>query len=324
MNHGSAAEPVLHDESPEREQFLAEALTGLSRPQKQLPCKYFYDECGSRLFERICGLDEYYPTRVELAIMRSHAAAMADAVGPRALLVEYGSGSSAKTRVLLDHLARPVAYVPVDISRASLVAAASALAARHPEIEVLPVCADFTRDFALPRPARRPARTVAYFPGSTIGNFAPARAVALLGGIAARCKSGGGLLIGVDLKKDPAVLERAYDDAAGVTAAFNLNVLARMNRELGADFDLRRFSHRAPWVPEEGRIEMHLVSEVDQVVRLGGRAIRFRAGESICTEYSHKYDLPEFAALADAAGFDVVRVWTDPERLFSVQYLEAR
>jgi dimethylhistidine N-methyltransferase len=305
-----------------RERFLADALSGLRQPHKTLPCKYFYDAEGSKLFDQICTLPEYYPTRTELGILRAHASEMARSLGPDALLIEYGSGSSVKTRMLLDRLSRPVAYVPVDISREHLIETALALRLDYPGLPVLPVCADFTAPFALPSAPRQEAKRVIYFPGSTIGNFSEAAALALLAGVARRVGPGGGLLVGADLKKDPRVLERAYDDARGVTAAFNLNLLARMNRELDADFDPRRFRHRAVWVEAASRIEMHLVSEAEQVVHLDGVAIRFARGESICTEHSHKYTLDGFVRLARRAGLAVRRVWTDRRRRFSVQYLE--
>ena len=245
---------------------------------------------------------------------------MAAALGPRCLLVEYGSGSSTKTRLLLEQLEDPAAYVPVDISREHLLRSASALSAGHPRLAVLPVCADFTRPFELP-PVPRALRRAAYFPGSTIGNFAPAEARKFLAHVAEQCGPGGLLLIGVDLRKSRAILEPAYDDAQGVTAEFNRNLLRRINRELGANFDLTAFDHRAFWNAAEGRVEMHLVSRREQAVRIGGRCIAFARGESIHTENSHKYELAGFAALARSAGFEVLRVWTDDARLFSVQLL---
>jgi len=307
----------------ERARFREDALSGLGQPRKTLPCKYFYDAEGSKLFDQICALREYYPTRTELGILRAHASEMARCLGPDVLLVEYGSGSSVKTRLLLDRLAQPVAYVPVDISREHLLETALTLRLDYPDLAVLPVCADFAAPFALPRPPRPAARRAVYFPGSTIGNFSEAAAVALLRGVARRVGAGGAFLVGVDLKKDPRELERAYDDARGVTAAFNLNLLARMNRELDADFDLRRFRHRAVWVEEASRVEMHLVSEVEQTVSVDGVPVRFARGESICTEHSHKYTLDGFARLAARAGLAVRRVWTDRRARFSVQYLEA-
>lgn len=324
MSEPTGEELVLHDQAPERERFRRDVLAGLRSAPKTLPCKYLYDEEGSRLFDRICELESYYPTRTELAIVRAHGPAMAKALGPDALLVEYGSGSSAKTRVLLEHLERPAAYVPVDISREHLLRSAEAVSAAYPELEVLPVCADFTERFPVPAPRRTPARTAVYFPGSTIGNFEPANAGALLAKVAAECGPGGALLLGVDLAKDRATLERAYDDPEGVTAAFNRNLLVRMNRELGAGFDLRRFAHRAVYAPEAGRVEMHLESLAEQTVEVAGERIAFAEGERVCTEHSHKYTLEGFAALAAEAGFEVARVWTDPERLFSVQHLEVR
>ena len=305
-----------------RERFLADALHGLRQAQKTLPCKYFYDTEGSKLFDQICTLPEYYPTRTELGILRARAGEMADCLGPETLLIEYGSGSSVKTRLLLDRLVRPSAYVPVDISREHLFESALALRLDYPGLAVLPVCADFSAPFALPRTPPPDARRAVYFPGSTIGNFSEAGAVALMAGVARLVGPGGAFLVGADLVKEPRVLERAYDDAEGVTAAFNRNLLARMNRELDADFDLRRFRHRALWAPAASRVEMHLVSEGPQVVHLGGAEIHFAAGESICTEHSHKYTIPSFARLARRAGLAVRRVWIDRAQSFSVQYLE--
>jgi len=309
---------------PERERLLADALFGLRQPKKTLPCKYFYDAAGSKLFDQICALEEYYPTRTELGILRAHAAAMAAQLGPDLLLIEYGSGSSVKTRLLLDRLKRPAAYVPVDISREHLMETVWALRLDYPGLAVEPVCADFNARFALPRLSRPVARRAVYFPGSTIGNLSGSGAIALMAGVARLVGPGGVLLVGVDLKKDPRVLERAYDDAEGVTAAFNLNLLARLNRELDADFDLQHFSHRAVWVEATSRIEMHLVSECEQVAHLDGVEIHFARGETICTEHSHKYTLDGFARLAQRAGFVVRRVWTDPAQRFSVQLLEVR
>jgi dimethylhistidine N-methyltransferase len=301
--------------------MLCEVLAGLSRPHRQLPCKYFYDERGSRLFDEICELEEYYLTRCELAILRRHAGEMAGRIGPGCALIEYGSGSSLKTRLLLDRLERPAAYVPVDISGEHLLHSARQLARAYPGLEVAPVCADFTRPFTLPTLRGAPRRRVVYFSGSTVGNFGPAEATALLAGIARLCGPGGGLLIGVDLKKGRAILGPAYDDARGVTAAFNLNLLARINRELGADFDLSRFRHHAFYNEGAGRIEMHLVSLAAQTVHVGGAAFELAEGETICTEYSYKYGLDEFRDLAARAGLALEQVWTDQKGLFSVQYL---
>jgi L-histidine Nalpha-methyltransferase len=309
----------LVDLAPAADDLQRDALAGLSRAHKTLPCKYFYDDRGSDLFDQICGLPEYYPTRTELAISRQHAVEMATACGPRVLLLELGSGSSTKTRVLLDHLRAPAAYVPVDIAREFLRSSAESIATAYPGLAVQPVCADFTRPFTPPALAAR--RTVVYFPGSTIGNFIPSEATALLTHVAGLIDPDGGLLIGVDLRKDPAVLERAYNDARGVTAAFNLNLLVRLNRELGADFAVDQFRHRAVYEPELGRIEMQLISRRPQTARIADRRFEFAADEVITTEYSHKYSLEQFAGLAAAAGLQVRQVWTDRQQLFSVQYL---
>jgi dimethylhistidine N-methyltransferase len=309
------------ESSSETADFYAEVMAGLTLPVKTLPCKYFYDERGSQLFDEICELDEYYPTRTEAAIMERHAKEMAALLGPDCRLVEYGSGSSTKTRILLDSAPDLAAYVPVDISRVHLHKTAEGLRRRYPQLEILPVCADYTTPFALPEPARSASRTVAYFPGSTIGNFHPRQAQFFLAQIAALCGEGGGLLIGVDLKKDPDVLHAAYNDARGVTAAFNLNVLDRINQELRGEFDLDSFAHHAFYNEELGRIEMHLVSRKDQTVGICEGAVTFSAGETIHTECSYKYSREDFASLAESAGFQVSRFWTDPSKLFSVQYL---
>ena len=301
--------------------FRTDVLAGLSRPQKRLSAKYFYDAAGSRLFDRITELDEYYPTRTELGIMRKHATAMAGCCGPRCLLIELGAGSLVKARLLLDRLDRPAGFVPVDVSGEHLDAAAAQLAGDYPKLPIASVTADFTGDF--PLPALPAARRVVYFPGSTLGNFDPADADALLRRIAALVGPGGGLLLGVDLRKDVAVLERAYDDRLGVTAAFNLNLLTRINRELDADFDLGEFVHHAFYNPARSRVEMHLRSRVAQRVTIGGEAFDFRAGETIHTENSHKYDVRELTARALACGLRVEAVWTDPRDYFAVLSLVA-
>ena len=309
-------EPTLADE---RQDILA----GLSAPQKRLAPKYFYDRRGSQLFDRICELPEYYPTRTELAIMRSHAPAIAEAVGEQACLIEFGSGSSVKIRLLLKTLRKLSAYVPVDISREHLLAAATGLARDFPDIEILPVCADFTQPFDLPDTQRPVARRVVWFPGSTIGNFEPDQALALLEVMRSEVGTDGALLIGVDLQKDRETLERAYNDTAGVTAEFNLNLLRRLNRELGASFDLDSFRHDAIYNSDHGRIEMYLVSQCAQQVRIGDHVLNFTEGERILTEYSHKFTPEGFAAMAARAGFRLEHLWCDPDRLFSVQYLAA-
>ena len=299
--------------------FRADVLDGLTRPRKRLPAKYFYDAAGSRLFDRITELDEYYPTRTELAILHRHAPEMAERCGPRCLLVELGAGSLTKVRLLLDRLDRPAGFIPVDVSGEHLEAAASELREDYPDLEVRPVCADFAADFHVP--ARSAARRVVYFPGSTLGNFDPPDAAALLRKIARLVGPGGGLLLGVDLRKDPAVLEAAYNDRLGVTAAFNLNLLRRINRELGADFDPAAFRHRAFYNRVRSRIEMHLVSTADQRVRVDDTEIAFRRGESIHTENSYKYDLGELGERAAGCGLRPDAVWTDPRKYFAVLFL---
>ena len=321
MQTSEALSVVLRDYHPRLDQMSDEVLTGLSRQQKTLPCKYFYDQRGSQLFDAICELPEYYLTRTELGIMETHLPAMAAALGERVLLVEPGSGSSLKTRLLLERLADPVAYVPVDISREHLLAAADKLNRLYPKLEVLPVCADFNQAFEVPAPRREAARTALYFPGSTLGNFPPTEAVALLRHMRGLAGRGGALLIGFDLRKDTALLERAYDDAAGVTAEFNLNLLARINRELDADFDLARFVHRAAYNASEGCIEMHLVSTRAQRVQVAGERFDFRPGEYILSERSYKFTPEGFALLAARAGLKIEQRWTDDRRYFCVAYL---
>lgn len=312
----------LHDLSPGQTASLNEVLRGLSSPQKELPCKLFYDERGSELFEQITALDEYYPTRAEQRIMRAAVGEIAERIGPDCLLIEYGSGSSQKTRILLDHLARPAAYVPIDISCEQLRESANALADSYPGLRVLPVCGDYTADLRLPEELPASKRRVAYYPGSTIGNFVPRDARRFLARIAEVCGEHGGLIIGVDLKKDPLMLHRAYNDALGVTAAFNMNILARLNREFRADFALDQFRHYAFYNPVFERVEMHLISLCDQVVNIANRQVHFGRGESIWTEASYKYNPQGFAELAASAGWRVEQVWTDDRGLFSVQYLE--
>ncbi len=324
MQVSQALSVTLHDYHPRADDMREEVLQGLAERQKTLPCKYFYDARGSKLFDAICELPEYYLTRTELGIMETHVAEMAAALGPRLLLAEPGSGSGLKTKLLLEHLQRPVAYVPVDISREHLVATADRLNRLYPDLEVLPVCADFNQAFALPEPRRAPEHTAVYFPGSTLGNFVPAEAVRLLRHLQRLAGPEGALLVGIDLRKEHGVLERAYNDAAGVTAQFNLNLLERLNRELGADFDLRRFHHRAVYDETEGCIEMHLVSLGRQTVSVGGELVDFREGEHILTEYSYKHSLEGFTALAAMAGLTVQKHWMDDRRYFCVTYLTPR
>ncbi|HET7921535.1 MAG TPA: L-histidine N(alpha)-methyltransferase [Gammaproteobacteria bacterium] len=323
MQISQALSVTLHDYHPQDGDVREEILAGLRAPQKTLPCKYFYDARGSQLFDAICELPEYYPTRTELGIMETHVAEIAAALGSQLVLIEPGSGSSLKTRLLLDTLRDPVAYVPVDISREHLVRAADKLNQRYPALEVLPVCADFSQPFAVPRPRRNAARKAVYFPGSTIGNFEPDAAVELLINLRRLAGSEGALLLGVDLRKDLRVLEAAYNDSAGTTAEFNLNILRRINAEMDGDFELSRFHHRAPFDHDASRIVMQLVSDRDQIVQVADERFSFKANEIIITEYSHKYTLESFARLAARAGYQIERVWTDDRRWFSVQYLTA-
>lgn len=312
------------EEAPEKavRSFLADVLDGLSRDQKQLPCKYFYDEQGSRLFDAICGLEEYYPTRTETALIRDHGGEIADLIGPGVALIEYGCGSLVKTRLLLDALAAPKVFVPIDISADHLMRSAAALDRDYPALAVLPVIADFTRPVALPDGEMNGyKKRIGFFPGSTIGNFDPDAAARFLGTVADTVGAGGGLLIGVDLKKNQDILLRAYDDARGVTARFNLNIIERINRELGGDFDPSAFRHEARYDDVLGRIEMHLVSRRDQKVQIQSHSFRLRKDESIHTENSYKYHAEEFQALAAGQGFKPVQTWIDGESLFSLHYL---
>jgi len=314
---------LLHDLEPVTDDFKAEVLAGLRRPRKQLPCKFFYDQRGSELFDQICELEEYYLTRTETAILFRNVREIASVIGANCLLIEYGSGSSLKTRILLDHLESPAGYVPIDISRAHLLRAAHAIRLRHPRLHVVPVCADYTESLTLPDSPRAPVRKVVFFPGSTIGNFDPWSARHFLAQARALAGPGSGLLIGVDLKKDPRLLHSAYNDAAGVTAEFNLNLLARINRELGADFAIDRFAHYAFYNPGPGRIEMHLLSLEEQTVHICGEAFNFTRGESIFTESSYKYTIEGFSRLAAEAGYRQTHCWMDAEKLFAVMYLVA-
>lgn len=302
-------------------QFLADVLIGLSRTQKSIPSKYFYDEKGSQLFDQICDLDEYYPTRTEIRIMQQHIDEMVEVLGPEVLLVEYGSGSSLKTRILLQEMDQLAGYVPIDISKEHLYQSAAQIKNDFPGLKVYPVHADYSAEFTVPLDIASYGRKVVYFPGSTIGNFNLMEAEAFLKRIGRVVGKGGGLLIGVDLRKDVEILEAAYNDRQQVTAEFNLNLLERINRELDANFNLACFEHKAIFNEKEGRIEMHLVSKIDQQVTIGEQVFSFKAGESIHTENSYKYTLTQFAALARCADLKVERLWTDANRLFSVQYL---
>ncbi|MEO6959268.1 MAG: L-histidine N(alpha)-methyltransferase [Burkholderiaceae bacterium] len=297
-------------------------LASLRLRPRSLSPKYFYDERGSELFDRICDLPEYYPTRTELALLAAHAGEIAAQMGPRAEIVEFGAGSLRKIRLLLDVMDKPLRYVPIDISGAYLSASAAQLQRDYASLSVLPIMADYTAGFHLP--AREPGggRRVGFFPGSTIGNLHPADALKFLHQ-AARSLRGGALLIGVDLIKAPAVLHAAYNDSQGITAAFNLNLLARANRELDADFDLSQFVHGAFYNAPLRRVEMHLISRTAQQVHVCGECFDFEEGETLHTENSYKFTVEGLRALAVRAGFQPGRVWVDPQKLFSLHWLQA-
>lgn len=300
--------------------MLEEVLDGLQKPQKALSSKFFYDERGSELFEQITKLNEYYLTRTEHRIMQDHIMEIATVIGPESVIVEPGSGSSKKVRLLLDHLPDVTAYIPVEISQEYLADVVRELRREYPNLLIKPVCADYTKPFQLPEIHKPFEYYVVFYPGSTIGNFNPDEAQQFLQMLSEFMVPGGGLLIGVDLKKDKAILEAAYNDKKGVTADFNKNMLVRFNRELAADFDLEQFAHHAFYNEEKGRIEMHLVSRQDQTVHVDGKSIAFKKGETIHTENSYKYSPDDFKALV-SDWFEVEKVWTDDDDLFSLQYL---
>ncbi len=322
MNNG--ARFAFYDLAPGEESFRDAVLAGLGRAHKRIPCKFFYDARGSALFEEICRLPEYYPTRTEIAILEENSADIAAHMGPHCRLIEFGSGASRKARILLRELERPAAYVPVDISGEHLRDAAISLAEDFPSVPVIAVCADYTGPFPLPPLPGANGKRVGFFPGSTIGNFAPDAAVAFLANYARILGPGGEMLIGVDLKKDTDILEAAYNDRAGVTAAFNLNLLERINRELDGDLDIDRFEHVAFYNEAEGRVEIYIRSLADQQASIAGERFAFAEDELIHTEYSYKYWVEEFRRLAARAGFRPVDTWTDPGELFSVHYFRLR
>lgn len=315
----------MNSSTPETEPisntFLGDVVSGLSQQQKSLSCKYFYDEHGSKLFDQICELDEYYLTRTEQKIMNQNAADMAVQLGQEVMLVEFGSGSSTKTVVLLENLIDPSAYVPLDISEEHLLNTAIGLKKKFPDLEIIPLVADFTDSFSLPSPKKKASHAAVYFPGSTIGNFTPDEAEQLLVRISSILGPEGGLLVGIDLQKDPAVIHAAYNDQQGVTAKFNLNILQRINNELDANFDLDQFSHLAEYNETLGRVEIWIVSETQQSVNIGEHTVSFDAGEKIFTEYSHKYTIDGFAKLASRSGFVLHKHWTDDDRMFAVLHL---
>lgn len=319
----AAVTPATPGDDAQRTLFYADVVAGLGAKPKSIPCKYFYDERGANLFEAIVRTPEYYPTRAEIEILTVNAPDIASVVGPRVHLVDFGAGSTHKARLLLKAMDTPASYIAVDISEEYVSKSVGALAAGFPDLKAVALAADFTQAFALPRFARA-GRRAGFFPGSTIGNFTPDEAVAFLKRTAAVLGTGGGFLVGVDLKKDAHLLNAAYNDSAGVTAQFNLNVLARINRELGANFDLDRFAHRAVYNEAQGRVEMYLDALEAQTVHVGDRPFAFASGESIHTESSHKYTVAEFQALAESAGFLPGQVWTDRRKLFSLHYLVAQ
>lgn len=302
---------------------INDIITGLSRPQKMLPSKLFYDEAGSKLFDQICELEEYYPTRTEIKIMEENIEEIASVFDDESVLIEFGSGSSLKTKLLLDHLNGIAGYVPIDISEQHLMQTANMLHAEFPNIDIYPVAADYTQPLDLPPIAKKVSHKIAYFPGSTIGNFAVAEARKFLGVIHNLVGDNGGLLIGADLKKDIKILEAAYNDKQNVTADFNLNLLKRLNRELSANFELDKFEHKAIYDEKFGRIEMHLIAKDDLQFQIAQQTFSMKRGDSILTEYSHKYTIEEFADLV-SDHFNVSKVWTDSRNLFSVQFLTTK
>ncbi|MEO7086737.1 MAG: L-histidine N(alpha)-methyltransferase [Gemmatimonadaceae bacterium] len=319
LESSTQASPTAHGG---RSWLLRETLAGLCSTPKTLPPKLFYDEAGARLFEQICLLPEYYLTRTELSILRKNVGEIAELAGPRAALVEYGSGAGVKVRLLLDALENPAAYVAVDISEEQLARVAAELKGQYPHVQISSVAADYTRPVPLPAlPAD--ARRVAFFPGSTIGNFHPAEAAAFLTRVRRTVGPNGAIILGVDRRKDASILNAAYDDAAGVTAEFNLNLLRRIDRELGADFDLSAFRHLAFFNDDASRVEMHLVSQRAQLVHIDDTTVGFEKGETIWTESSHKYDEERLNELAGAAGLRVSKLWTDECSWFWIAFLES-
>lgn len=308
----------------EKKTFLKDVVWGLGQPQKQLACKYFYDERGSKLFDDICQLEEYYPTRTETALLQKYGKEIANYIGSKVCLIEYGCGSLVKTRILIDALDQPFLFIPIDISEEHLLRASQNLAKQYQKLKVLPQVADFTKSMVLPRQARsKNNKCVGFFPGSTIGNFNPTEAIKFLRGISKTVGQNGGLLIGVDLKKDTEILVRAYDDSSGVTASFNLNLIERINHELGGNFDVSAFKHQALYNELKGRMELHLVSQKKQTVNIQIYNFSFEKNETIHTENSYKYHTKEFSSLAEKAGFTTIKTWVDEKQLFSLHYLEA-
>lgn len=307
---------------PSQTSIMKEVLTGLSKSQKAIPAKLLYDKRGSEIFEKICQLKEYYPTRAETEILKNHAREIAEQLGPEVVIIEPGSGAGEKIRHLLPYMFAPAAYVAIEISREILLRTVEELAHEFPALKVQPVCADFNELNAYETSLPHGERNVIFFPGSTIGNFNPQEAIDFLKHYGRLVGPGGGLLIGVDLKKDPDIFSMAYDDPHGVTAAFNLNLLERLNREVSAHFDPQNFTHEAHYNEKLGRVEMHLVSKLPQLVKVNESVFRFREGESIHTENSYKYTVEEFAELCSKARFKLIRHWQDSNHLFCVYYFE--
>jgi dimethylhistidine N-methyltransferase len=313
------------DLAPVEESFREAALSGLSSPRKSIPCRFLYDERGSALFDAICDLPEYYVTRTEIRILKERAGEIAALAGPRCQLVEFGSGASRKVKLILSALETPLAYIPIDISPEFLRQTAAGIVKEFPGVDVIAVCADFAEPQHLPDYIFWPfGSRLGFFPGSTIGNLMPGEAVSFLSGCYSLLGAGGGMVVGVDLKKDPDILHDAYNDADGATAAFTLNLLQRMNREIDGDFDIGRFSHEAFYNASAGRIEIYIRSLMNQIVGVAGRRIAFAADERIHVEYSYKYTIEEFQRLAARAGFSPSAVWTDRNNLFSLHFLKAR
>lgn len=303
-----------------------EIIEGLMKPEKELYPKFFYNDIGSDIFEKICSLEEYYPSRVEMEVLQTYSEQMAKIIcencnPENCLLIEYGSGSSQKTRVLLDKLAQLGVYMPIDISEQALIHAIEKLESEYPNLEILGILADYTEELKLPKCDSKITKKVIFFPGTTIGNMAPTTAQDLLTKWANLVEGGGGMLVGIDRNKEPQVLHKAYNDSQSVTADFNLNILTRINEEIGANFDITKFQHYAFYNPRNSRIEMHLVSLVDQKVIVDGISVQFKQGESIKTEDSYKYSIEEFKRLAELAGWKVKQIWTDKNELYMMQYL---
>jgi len=304
----------------QKKEFLHDVIAGLSKPQKELVSKYFYDARGSILFDQICELDEYYLTRTETLLLEKHAAEITSLMSSRTHLIEFGSGSSIKIRILLDAANKLASYIPVDISLDHMVESSAAIAKAYPKLKVIPVCADFTKQFKLP-PETHDGTCVGFFPGSTIGNFTPNQTKEFLSHTAQLLGANGALIIGVDLKKDKTVINTAYNDEGGITAAFNLNILHRINRELEGTFNLNTFKHHAHYNERDGRVEMHLISTCNQTVDVAEHTFDFANQETIHTENSYKYSITEFTELSRWAGYEPHRIWTDTEHLFSIHYL---